>query len=84
MIDSLANGALVAGYVLAVPFTLWVPGFQRMWKRREPWAFATEQVGAALIVTGWSLKGNTPAAVVNAAWFLGFGAAYVAKGRRSA
>jgi hypothetical protein len=84
MSDSFADGALVAGYVLAVPFTLWVPGFQRMWKRREPWVFATEQVGAALIATGWAMKGNTPAAVVNAAWFVGFGVAYVAKGRRAA
>ena len=83
MSDFLATGALVTGYALAVPLTLYVPGFQRMWKRREPWVFATEQVGAALIITGWSLKGNTPSAVVNAVWFLGFGAAYVAKGRRS-
>jgi hypothetical protein len=84
MSSPLATGTLVAGYVLAVPFTLWVPGFQRMWKRREPWAFATEQLGAALITTGWAIKGNQPAVVVNAAWFLGFGAAYVIKGRRDA
>jgi hypothetical protein len=83
MSDFFADGALVAGYLLAVPFTLYVPGFQRMWKRREPWVFATEQVGAALIVAGWSIKGNTPSAVVNAAWFLGFGAAFIAKGRRA-
>jgi hypothetical protein len=84
MSNTFATGALVTGYALAVPFTLWVPGFRRMWKQREPWVFATEQTGAALIVTGWAIKGNTSAVAVNAAWFLGFGAAYLVKGRRTA
>ncbi len=32
---SAADTALLFGYVLAVPFTLFVPGFLRLWRRRE-------------------------------------------------
>ena len=74
---------LVAGYLLAVPFTLWVPGFRRMWKRREPWVFVVAQTGAALITLGWALEGRTASVVVNALWFFGFGAAWLWAGRRA-
>lgn len=83
MSPNLGGSALVVGYAMAVPFTLWVPGFRRMWKRREPWVFATEQAGAALIVAGWAVQGNTGAVLVNVVWFLAFGAAYTIKGRVS-
>lgn len=79
MSGALAVAALVVGYALAIPFTVWVPGFRRMWSGDAHWAFVAEQTGAALIITGWSLKGNVAAAAVNAAWFLGFGAAYLRK-----
>ncbi len=79
-----ANAALVAGYVLAVPFTLFVPGFLRLWRRREPAAYAAAQGGALLVVAGWAAKGNVPSAVGNGAWLLGFGAAYAAEGRKRA
>ncbi len=75
---------LVVGYVLAVPLTLFTPGFLRMWRRREPWVFATAQAGAALITLGFALKGGVVGAVVNGAWLVGFGTAYVLEGRKRA
>lgn len=77
-----ATAALVAGYTLAVPVTVFVPGFLRLWGRREPLLYAAAQGGAALIVAGWAAQGNTPAAVVNGAWLVGFGVAYAVEGRR--
>ena len=79
-----ADVVLVAGYAMAVPFTLWVPGFRRLWKRREPWVFTTAQVGAALITTGWLMKDRTGAAAPNAVWLLGLSVAYALEGRRRA
>ena len=72
---------LVVGYVLAVPFTLFVPGFLRLWRRRERWTYACAQGGAVLIAVGWALRGSWPAAAVNAAWVLGLGVAYARAGR---
>lgn len=74
--------ALAAGYVLAVPFTLFTPGFLRLWRRREPQVYAAAQGGALLITAGWIAKGNVPSAVFNGAWLLGFAAAYAAEGRK--
>jgi hypothetical protein len=73
---------LVAGYALAVPWTLFVPGFLRLWRRREAWAFALAQTGAALIVLGWALRGTWPSALVNLAWLVGLSVAWVREGRR--
>ena len=81
---SAADTALLFGYVLAVPFTLFVPGFLRLWRRREVEVFATAQVGALVIVLGWLAKGNTVAAVVNAVWLVGLGVAWVLEGRKRA
>lgn len=72
---------LVVGYALAVPVTLFVPGFLRLWRRREPLLYAAAQGGALLIVLGWLLRGNVVAAAVNAAWLVGFGIAYWREGR---
>lgn len=76
--------ALAAGYVLAVPVTLFTPGFLRLWRRREGWTYAAAQGGAALIVGGWAAKGNVPSAAFNAVWLVGFGAAYALEGRKRA
>lgn len=46
---SAADTALLFGYVLAVPFTLFPPGFLRLWRRREVEVFAVAQAGALLI-----------------------------------
>ena len=72
---------LVVGYALAVPVTLFVPGFLRLWRRREPLLYAMAQGGALLIVVGWALGGRWLSAGVNAAWLLGFGVAYWREGR---
>ena len=81
---SSSTAALVAGYALAVPVTLFTPGFLRLWRRREPLLYASAQGGAALIVGGWAAKGNAPSAVVNAVWLVGFGVAYAVEGRKRA
>lgn len=77
-----STATLVGGYVLAVPFTLVFPGFLRLWRRREPWAYAAAQGGATLITASFAAKGNVPAAVVNGTWLVGFGAAYALEGRK--
>ena len=77
---SASTTALVAGYVLAVPFTLFVPGFLRLWRRRERWAYACAQGGAALVVAGWAARGAWATAAVNAAWLVGFAIAYAREG----
>ncbi len=79
---STADTALLFGYVLAVPFTLFVPGFLRLWRRREVEVFATAQLGALVIALAWLAKGNVAAAAVNALWLVGLTGAYVAEGRR--
>ena len=74
---------LVLGYVLAVPFTVWIPGFQRLWKRREVWVLVVEETGAALITLGWTLRGGgVGAAIFNGAWTVGLLAAWLLQGRR--
>jgi hypothetical protein len=83
-VTSPSTAALVAGYAAAVPFTVFVPGFLRLWRRREPWAYALAQGGAGLIVLGWAARGDVPAAVVNAGWLVGFGTAYALEGRKRA
>jgi hypothetical protein len=75
---------LVAGYALAVPVTLFVPGFLRLWRRREPLLYAAAQGGACLIIAGWLLRGSVPTAVINAAWLVGFGVAYAVEGSKRA
>ena len=75
---------LLFGYLLAVPFTAFVPGFLRLWRRREVEVFLTAQVGALLIVVGWALKGREVPALVNAGWLVGLTVAWVVEGRRRA
>jgi len=77
-----STATLVLGNVLAVPFTLFVPGFLRLWRRREPAVYAAAQGGALLITASFAAKGNVPATVLNAGWFLGLGTAYALEGRK--
>lgn len=79
---SLASLVLVLGYLFAVPFSVWPPGLRRLWRRREPWVIACEEVGVVLIVIGWSVKGQLGAVLVNAMWGLGLAVAYGLAGRR--
>ena len=80
---SAADTALLFGYVLAVPFTVFVPGFLRLWRRREIEVFLLAQAGAAVIVAAWLAKGHVLAATVNAAWLVGLTIAYVRAGSRT-
>lgn len=73
---------LASGYVLAVPFTVFVPGFLRLWRRREPLPYAAAQGGAVLITAGYAIRGQSVPAVVNAAWLVGFGVMYAREGRK--
>lgn len=73
---------LIVGHVLAVPLTIFVPGFLRLWRRREPLLFAAEEVGAVAITVGWALRGNTTATAFNALWLAGFTTAYAVEGRK--
>ena len=79
-----SSAVLLVGYVLAVPFTVFVPGFLRLWRRREPWVIAAAEGGAVLVVLGWALKGTTPSAVFNALWAVGLAVALVLEGRKRA
>ncbi len=79
-----SNVVLATGYALAVPFTLYVPGFLRLWRRREPRVFAAEELGAVLIATGFALKGQLGGAVVNGGWAAGLAVAYALEGRKRA
>lgn len=72
---------LVLGYAAAVPFTVFVPGFLRLWRRRERWTYGLAQGGAALITAGWLARGSLLSAGVNAAWLVGLGVAYAREGQ---
>ena len=79
-----STALLVVGYALAVPFTVFVPGFLRLWRRRERWTYACAQGGAALVVLGWLVQGRWPSAAANALWLVGFGVHYAREGRTRA
>jgi hypothetical protein len=72
----------LTGYVLAGPFTLWPPLFKRMWNQRDSRLFVVQELGVALIVTGWAMRGDKPAVAVNSVYGLGLAAAYAYAGRR--
>jgi hypothetical protein len=82
MTDRAATAAIVAGYTLAVPFSIFLPGFLRLWRHREPALFVASETGVALIVLGWSLKGDTQGAMINGGWGVLFAAAYALEGRK--
>jgi hypothetical protein len=65
--DAAAVGLFVVGYPAAiVVITRWVPVVR---ERRTKW-FVIHQAAVAAIVAGQALKGNTPAVLVNGAWFV--------------
>lgn len=81
---SASTAVLAAGYLLAVPFAFYPPGFLRLWRRREPAVIVAEELGALLVTVGWAMKGNVPAALGNGLWTVGLAAALVAEGRKRA
>ena len=78
----MALALLVVGYAMAIPFTVWIPGFRRLWRRRELWVFAVAQTGAVLIALGHGLRGNEGGVLANGGWALGLTVAYVLEGRK--
>jgi len=72
------------GYLLAVPFTVWLPGFKRLWRRREPLVFATAQLGAVLLAVGYARKHQPVGVLVNGGWAAGLTVAYVLEGIKRA
>jgi len=79
-----SNVVLATGYVLAVPFALYPPGFLRLWRRREPAVFVVEELGAVLIAVGFAMKGQAAGTVVNGGWAAGLAVAYALEGRKRA
>ncbi len=82
--DTTSTVLLIAGNVLAVPFSIYLPGFYRLWRRREPLVFAAEEIGMALITTAFVLKSKPLPAAFNGAWGLGLAVAYGLEGRKRA
>ena len=80
----MSTALLLVGYLLAVPFTVFIPGFLRLWRRRELGVFLATELGALLIAAGWAVKGGTGAAVFNAGFALVLGVAYALEGRKRA
>lgn len=79
-----STATLVVGYLLAAPFTAFVPGLVWLWRRRDPRVYACAQLGALLVAIGWAAKGNVLSAALNVAWLVGFGTAYAIEGRKRA
>ncbi len=77
------NALALTGYVLATPFVVYPPLFKKMWNGRRHDLFALQETGVALIVAGWALRGDRPAAYGNAAYGVLLAVAYAAwAGRR--
>lgn len=76
--------ALLFGYVLVVPFTVVVPGWLRLWRRREVELLATVLVGLVVVAGAWLARGSAPVAAVHAAALVGLTVAWVRAGRRQA
>jgi hypothetical protein len=81
-VTSRADAIALTGYVLATPFTVYPPLFKRMW-HGDLRLLAVQELGVALIVAGWALRGDRGPALVNGAYGVGLAVAYaVAGGRR--
>ena len=79
---SAVDTALLFGYLLIVPFTLVVPGFLRMWRRREVELLATVLVGLAVVTVAWLARDAAAVAAVHAAALVALTVAWVRAGRR--
>ena len=73
--------ALLFGYVLALPFTVFVPGFLRLWRRREVELLLLTLVGLAVVSAAWAADDRPLLGALHAAAFVGLAVAYVMSGR---
>ena len=80
---SVADTVLLFGLVLVLPFTAFVPGFLRLWRRREIEVFLTAQTGAALVTAAALADGRHVLAAPAAAWLVGLTVAYARAGART-
>ena len=83
MSDAAATSALVAGYAAAVPLTVFVPGFLRLWRRREVELLATVAVGLLVVALAWLGKGSAVLAALHVAGLVGLTSAWLRAGGRS-
>lgn len=79
--NTVANTVALTGYVLATPFTVYPPLFKRMWRGNHR-LLAVQELGVALIVAGWAMRGDRGPALGNSAYGLGLLGAYAWSGRR--
>lgn len=77
-----ANAVALTGYVLATPFTVYPPLFKRMWNRRDLRLLGVQELGVAMIVAGWALRGDRAPAGLNGAYGVVLAVAYALSGRR--
>lgn len=77
-----ADALALTGYAVAAPFCLYPPLFKRMWNGRRHDLFVLQEAGVALIVAGWLLRGDKPAALGNGAYGVALAVAYLAKAGR--
>ena len=75
----MSTALLALGYPLAVAVLV---RFRSVLRRRDHRSFAALEVGTAAIAMGWALRRRPSAAVVNAFFFVAFGVAWWATGRR--
>ena len=78
-----ANAVALTGYALATPFVVYLPLFKRMWNTRDSRLFAVQELGVALITTGWAMRGETAGVVVNGAYGVALAVAWGIAGRRA-
>lgn len=74
--------ALLFGYVLVVPFTLVLPGWQRLWRRREVELLATVQVGLVVLMAAWLARGSAGLAALHALLLVALTVAWIRAGSR--
>ena len=79
-----ADALALTGYALATPFCVYPPLFKEMWNGRRHGLFAVQEVGVALIVAGWALRGDKGGVAVNGAYGVGVAAAYLLRAGRRA
>ena len=78
-----ADALALTGYALATPFCVYPPLFKKMWNGRRHDLFAVQELGVALIVVGWALRGDRGGALVNGLYGVALAGAYALRaGRR--